>query len=58
MSMIQKLKAKLASIEVEQLPEVGQPMLDRIENAVAGGMAAVWCQASWGEGCDAVNVAE
>lgn len=51
--------------------EVSGPMLDRISQRVAGGAGAakvdaslepdsqivVWCRASWGSGCDHVNVA-
>jgi hypothetical protein len=59
MSIVAKLKAKLAmdQAKIEGLPEVGQPMLERIENSLAGGKpVVVWCQASWGQGCDKVNV--
>ncbi|WP_332854264.1 hypothetical protein [Duganella sp. S19_KUP01_CR8] len=58
MSVIEKLKAKLAAANAEKLPSVGQPMLDRIENSVVGGVSDVWCEASWGQGCDRVNASE
>lgn len=57
MSIIEKLKAKIAETGHSQLEEIGQPMLDRVADRIAGGLAPVWCRASWGSGCDSVNVA-
>lgn len=56
MSIIETLKNKVANSAEANLEEVSQPILDRISDRVSGGAAAVWCRASWGSGCGAVNV--
>ncbi|HEV2679406.1 MAG TPA: hypothetical protein VGV14_02805 [Rhodanobacter sp.] len=57
MSIIEKLKAKIQNSVNQPLEAIAQPMLDRISERVTGGLAPVWCKASWGSGCDAVNQA-
>jgi hypothetical protein len=37
--------------DADQLPEISQAMLERLERSVAGGYT--WCQASWVQNCDA-----
>lgn len=70
MDILQSLRNKVAEARQKEadLPrEVSAPMLDRIGNKVAGGAAAqtarevdgewvIWCRATWGSGCDEVNV--
>lgn len=72
MDILQSLRNKVAEARQKEadLPlEVSAPMLDRISRKVAGGAGdtqqaadavgdwVVWCRASWGSGCDHVNVA-
>lgn len=56
MSIIEKLRKQVAENNVQALEEVSQPMLNRIAERVSGGAGGVWCKASWGSGCDKVNV--
>lgn len=56
MSIIEKLKAKVQNSANQPLEAIAQPMLDRISERVTGGLQAVWCKASWGSGCDSVNI--
>ena len=56
MSIIERLKGKITEQQGQQLEEIAQPMLDRISDRIAGGAGAVWCRASWGSGCDHVNI--
>ena len=58
MSLVDKLKERLAASDVAPLPEVGPAMLNRIGEQIAGGLKATWCKAAWGSGsCDAPSVA-
>jgi hypothetical protein len=50
MSLVNKLKERLAASTVEPLPEVGPAMLARIGEQVAGGTTKTWCKAAWGSG--------
>lgn len=61
MDVLRSLKNKVASAreDADQPQEVSQPVLDRIRERVSGGTfhdVHVWCRASWGSGCDDVNV--